>query len=56
MLGREKYIAIAKLKKKIDDQVVPNSTELIQAKSEIFYSEIQKLVNYIWNKEELPEQ
>jgi hypothetical protein len=31
-------------------------TELIQAGGEILLSEIHKLVNCVWNKEELPDQ
>jgi hypothetical protein len=30
--------------------------ELIQARGNTLRSEIHKLINYIWNKEELPEQ
>jgi hypothetical protein len=30
--------------------------ELIQAGGEILRSKIHKLINYIWNKEELPDQ
>jgi hypothetical protein len=30
--------------------------ELIQARSEILRSEIHKLINSVWNKEELPDQ
>jgi hypothetical protein len=30
--------------------------KVIQAGGEILWSEIQKLINYIWNKEELPDQ
>jgi hypothetical protein len=35
------------------DQIL---AELIQAGGEILCSEIQKLINSIWNKEELPQQ
>jgi hypothetical protein len=30
--------------------------KLIQAGSEILHSEIRKLINYVWSKEELPAQ
>jgi hypothetical protein len=33
-----------------------NPAELIQAAGERLRSEIHKLINYIWNKEELPQQ
>jgi hypothetical protein len=49
-------IAIAKLKKyKLpgNDQIL---VELIQAGGETLWSEIHKLVNSIWSKEELPEK
>jgi hypothetical protein len=32
------------------------AAQLIQAGSEILRSKIHKLINYIWNKEELPDQ
>jgi hypothetical protein len=51
----EVKIAIAKLKKyKLpgSDQI---PAELIQAGGEILLSEIHKLVNSVWNKEELPD-
>jgi mannosyltransferase OCH1-like enzyme len=32
------------------------TAELIKAGSKTFRSEIHKLINFIWNKEELPEQ
>jgi hypothetical protein len=35
------------------DQIL---AELIQAEGEILHSGIHKLINCIWNKEELPEQ
>jgi hypothetical protein len=48
--------ATAKLKK----YKLPNShqipAELIQAGGEILFSVIHKLINSIWNKEELPDQ
>jgi hypothetical protein len=48
-------IAIAKLKYKSpgSDQIL---AELIQARGEILLSVIHKLINYIWNKEKLPDQ
>jgi hypothetical protein len=33
-----------------------NTAELIQAGGKSLHSEIQKLINYIWSKEELSEQ
>jgi hypothetical protein len=44
-------IAIAKLKK-----YKSNSHRLIQAEGEILLSAIQKLTNFVWNKQELPNQ
>jgi hypothetical protein len=52
----EVNISIAKLKKyksPSSDQIL---AELIQAGGEIFLSEIHKLINSVWNKEELPDQ
>jgi hypothetical protein len=52
----EAETAIAKLKKyksSVSDQI---PAELIQAGSEMLLSAIHKLVNYIWNKEELTDQ
>jgi hypothetical protein len=52
----EVEIATAKLKRYKSpgsDQIL---TELIQAGSETLQSEIHKLINSIWNKEELPNQ
>jgi hypothetical protein len=52
----EDEIAIAKLKKYISpgsDQIL---AELIQAGAEILVSVIHKLINSIWNKEELHDQ
>jgi hypothetical protein len=52
----EVEIAIAKLKKyKLpgSDQI---PAELIQAGGEILLSAIHKLINSVWNKEELPDQ
>jgi hypothetical protein len=48
--------AIAKLKRykaPSSDQI---PAELIQAWGEILCSKIHKLINFIWNKEKLPEQ
>jgi hypothetical protein len=52
----EVEIAIAKLKKHkspCSDQI---PAELIQAGGEILLSAIHKLINFVWNKEELPDQ
>jgi hypothetical protein len=52
----EVEVAIAKLKKyklPVNDQIL---AELIQAGNEILQSEIHKLINSIWNKEELSDQ
>jgi hypothetical protein len=49
-------IAVAKLKRYKSpgsDQIL---AELIQAGGETFQPEIHKLINSIWNKEELPDQ
>jgi hypothetical protein len=49
-------IAIAKLikyKSPVSDEV---PVELIQAGGKILLSEIHKLINSVWNKEELPDQ
>jgi hypothetical protein len=49
-------IATAKLKRyksPVSDQIL---AELIQGGSETLWSEIHKLINSIWNKEELPDQ
>jgi hypothetical protein len=48
--------AIAKLRKykpSGSDQIL---AEIIQGKGEILLYAIHKLINYIWNKEELPDQ
>jgi hypothetical protein len=49
-------IVIAKLKKykSPDSDQIP--AELIQEGGEILLSEIHKLINSVWNKEELPDQ
>jgi hypothetical protein len=52
----EVEIAIAKLKNRklpLSDQIL---TELTQAESEKLLSAIHKLINSIWNREELPDQ
>jgi hypothetical protein len=52
----EVEIAIAKLKKyksPVCDQI---PAELIQARDETLVSVIHKLINSVWNKEELPDQ
>jgi hypothetical protein len=52
----EVEIAIAKLKKfkPLDSDEIP--TQLIQAGGEMPLSAIHKLINSIWNEEELPDQ
>jgi hypothetical protein len=52
----EDEIAIAKLKcyKSAGSDEIPS--ELIQAGHEILQFEIHKLINSVWNKEELPDQ
>jgi hypothetical protein len=52
----EAEIAIAKLKKykSLGSDQIP--AELIQAGGEMLLSAIHKLINSIWNKEELPDQ
>jgi hypothetical protein len=52
----EMEIAIAKLKKYKSPGSDQIPTELIQAGGEILLSEIHKLINSVWNKEELPDQ
>jgi hypothetical protein len=49
-------IAIEKLKKykSLGSDQIPE--ELIQAGDEILLSEINKLINSVWNKEELPDE
>jgi hypothetical protein len=49
-------IAIAKLKKYKSPGSDQIPAELIQAGGEILLSEIHKLINSVWNKEELPDQ
>jgi hypothetical protein len=49
-------IAIAKLKKYISPGSDQISAELIQAGGKILLSESHKLIDYVWNKEELPDQ
>jgi hypothetical protein len=52
----EAEIAVTKLKKYKSpgsDQIL---AELIQTRAEILLSAIHKLINSIWNKEELPDQ
>jgi hypothetical protein len=49
-------IAIAKLKKYKSQGSDEIPAELIQAGGEILLSEIHKLINSVWNKEELPDQ
>jgi hypothetical protein len=52
----EVEIAIAKLKKYKFPGSDEIPAELIQARSEVLLSAIHKLINYIWNKEESPDQ
>jgi hypothetical protein len=52
----EVEIATAKLKKYKSSGSDPIPAELIQAGGETLLSTIHKLINYIWNKEELPDQ
>jgi hypothetical protein len=52
----EVEIAIAKLKKYKSPGSDEIPAELIQAGGEILLSAIHKLVNSVWNKEELPDQ
>jgi hypothetical protein len=50
----EVEIAIGKSYKSLSTDQIP--AELIKAGGEMLYSEIQKLICSIWNKEELPQQ
>jgi len=52
----EDEIAIGKLKSYESPGALQISTEMIQAECNILYSEIHKLINSLWNKEELPQQ
>jgi hypothetical protein len=52
----EAEIAIAKLKKYKSPGSDQIPAELIQAGGEILLSAIHKLINSVWNKEELPDQ
>jgi hypothetical protein len=52
----EVKIAIVKLKRYKSPGSDQIPAQLIQAGGETLWSEILKLVNSIWNKEELPEQ
>jgi hypothetical protein len=52
----EGEMAIAKLKKYKSPGTGEIPTELIQAGGEILLSAINKLINPVWNKEELPDQ
>jgi hypothetical protein len=49
-------IAIAKLKKYKSPGSDQSPAELIQAGGEMLLSAIHKLINSVWNKEELPDQ
>jgi hypothetical protein len=52
----EVEIAIEKLKRYKSPGIDQIPAELIQAGGETLSSEIHKLINCIWNKEELPEE
>jgi hypothetical protein len=52
----EVKIATAKLKKYKSPGSYQIPAELIQARGEILLSAIHKLINCVWNKEELPDQ
>jgi hypothetical protein len=52
----ENDIAIVKLKKYQSPGRDQIPTQIIQAGGEMLLSEIHKLINYILNKEELPDQ
>jgi hypothetical protein len=52
----EAEIAIANLKRYKSPDSYQILSELIQAGGETLWSEIHKVVNFIWNKEELPDQ
>jgi hypothetical protein len=52
----EVEIAIEKLKKHESPGSDEIPAELIQAGGEILLSSIHKLINSVWNKEELPDQ
>jgi hypothetical protein len=52
----EVEVAIAKLERYKSPGTDQMPAELIQAGGETLRSEVQKLINSIWNKEELPEQ
>jgi hypothetical protein len=52
----EDEIAIAKLKKYKSPGSDQIPAELIQAGSEILLSAIHRLINSVWNKDELPDQ
>jgi hypothetical protein len=52
----EVEIAVEKLKRYNSPGIDQIPAELIQAGGNTLHSEIHKLINFIWNKEELPEQ
>jgi hypothetical protein len=52
----ELEIVIEKLKRQKSPSIDQIPIELIKAGGRIIFSEIHKLINYIWNKEELPEE
>jgi hypothetical protein len=49
-------MAIERLKRHTSQRIAQTPAELIKAGGRTVRSEIHKLINYIWNKEELPEQ
>jgi hypothetical protein len=52
----EVEIVVINLKRYKSSGSGQNLAELIQAGGKILCSKIHKLINYIWNKEELPDQ
>jgi hypothetical protein len=52
----EVEVAIEKLKRHKSPGIDQIPAELIKARGRTIRSDIHKLINYIWNKEELPEQ
>jgi hypothetical protein len=52
----EAEIAIAKLKKYKSPGSGHIPAELIQAGCEVLLSAVHKLINFVWNKKELPDQ
>jgi hypothetical protein len=52
----EVVMAIEKQKRRTPPGIDRMPTELVKAEGSIFRSEIRKLINSVWNKEELPEK